>query len=378
MMNVGLGLTQYIRGQASQTLDGIGHYSHALYKQLAQEKSLNLLPFCFGDTVTTEGLYHDVKSFRPYGQHVIARSLIRRKKQMRLPGWSPDLVHATDHLTPMASDVPVVTTVMDAIPLSNPEWVSRRSYSVAELKFKAWKHFIRRSDKIIAPSEYSKQQIAEYFGIDEVYIHVVPLAVDERFFNMIDAQKRQKVLQQYNLNSRGFLLNVGTLQPRKNIKRLIQAMRLLPASVRADFPLVLVGRLGWSYKDDQEEILQAVDEGWCRWLMRVSDFDLRCLLQSAKSLIFPSLAEGFGLPVLEGFASKTPVITSDVSSMPEVAGDAALLVNPYMPEDIAEKIELVMSEKQADILVERGLKRSKQFTWLENARQTVNVYNSML
>jgi alpha-1,3-rhamnosyl/mannosyltransferase len=285
-----------------------------------------------------------------------------------------NLLHATDHLIPRLKDVPVVASLMDAIPLVHPEWVSYR--------FKGPKHWLWRqsaqwAEHIVTISEHSRQEVAQAFGISPARISVVPLGVDGRWFGLSPADDMARVRQAYGLPER-YLLVLGTLQPRKNLARIIAAHQALPAPLRRQMPLVVAGRDGGGVADVVAQ-LRAGDGGALRWLQYVPDGDVKPLLQQASALVFTSLHEGFGLPVLEAFAAGVPVVCSNTTAMPEVAGDAALQVNPLQVGAITDAMQQVArGGADVDRLVAAGLVRARQFSWDQTARGTVQVYLRVL
>jgi glycosyltransferase involved in cell wall biosynthesis len=286
-----------------------------------------------------------------------------------------DVFHATDHLIPKLSSIPVIATLMDAIPLSNPEWTTMK---LAALR--RW--LLRRSgawaDHVVTISEYSKQAIAEHFGIAQERISVIPLGVHPRFFEQIDRAARAEVLKRLGLPA-FFFLCVGTLQPRKNLDRALDAYATLPAELRREIPLVVVGRAGWGCESLVARLRTLETEGCVRWLQYLPDFDVRALMQSASALVFASLGEGFGLPVVEAFASGLPVVASNTTSVPEVAGDAAMLVDPCNAGEIADAMRFLIDHPgKADALREAGLARARALTWQACAEKTVAVYQSVL
>ena len=187
-----------------------------------------------------------------------------------------------------------------------------------------------------------------------------------------------ETLRRYGLPDKFFLF-VGTLQPRKNIARVIEAYRSLPQGIRNEVPLVIVGRAGWQC----DEIADALASGnygtSVFWLRHLPDDDLLAVMKAATALVFPSLYEGFGLPVLEAFAAGTPVITSNGTSLPEVAGDAALLVDPVDIASIAEAmLRLLENPELVNILREKGYVRAREHSWDRTALMTLDVYRRVL
>jgi alpha-1,3-rhamnosyl/mannosyltransferase len=285
-----------------------------------------------------------------------------------------DLFHAPDHLIPRLSKIPVVATVMDAIPLVHPEWTSKRLRVYKNMVFRK---MARSAQRIITISEYSKADIVHYFGIPPERISVTYLAANPVYSQPVAPEVRRAALQKYGLEQ-GFFLFVGTIQPRKNVARILEAHRMLPIQMQKACPMVIVGRNGWG-SDEILPDLHALQERGCgRWLDDVKDEELHALLQSARALVYPSLYEGFGLPVLEGFAAGLPVISSNTTSIPEVAADAAMLVNPERTEEIAAAMQrLAEDDALAVDMAERGRKRVKEFSWAACARQTLDVYRNL-
>jgi alpha-1,3-rhamnosyl/mannosyltransferase len=264
---------------------------------------------------------------------------------------------------------------MDAIPLSHPEWMRMR---FREIKTMFWRRSARWATHIITISEYSKREIVTHFGIADEKISVIPLGVDERWFRPTSRGVAQKTLTKLDLPE-SFFLCVGTLQPRKNIARVIEAYRSLPQYVQTERPLVIIGQAGWGC----EEMVSALVSGnygkSVRWLNYVTDDDLLAIMGNAAALVFPSLYEGFGLPVLEAFAANVPVITSNGSALPEVAGGAAKLVNPLNSGSIAyAMLELLENPALAEMLRAKGHARALDYTWKQTAAMTSDVYRKIL
>lgn len=377
MIRIGFGVTQFARGSAGLGIDGIGHYTHELGNALSIIPDVDIFPFSFGYKMEVLFCKKPVAKFARFDFELLKGMLIPSLCIKGIPGAKIDLIHATDHLIPFVKSVPLVATLMDAIPLSNPECVGGRHHWLNKVKLILWKMSARRADHIITISEYSKTEISRWFDIPLNRISVIPLGVDSRFFEVISTKDRMDVLNRHNV-PKNYFLSVGTLQPRKNLSRVLAAMRMLPDAIKKETPLVIVGRVGWDVDDLLLEIEQAQLEGWCIKLDRISDFDLRALLQSANALVFPSLAEGFGLPVLEAFASRTLVITSNTTSLPEVSNGAAILIDPLNVVELSEALIRVLNEKDSmQDLIERGYKNATSMTWARCAEKTVEVYRKL-
>jgi glycosyltransferase involved in cell wall biosynthesis len=376
-MKLGLGSTVWFRGIQSGHLDGIGHYSQELYQHLASlTMAPDLLPVVFGSGGQAPA--HQVNAIRlpPYSTAALLAAFAGLNfNEASLRAQGVDLLHATDHYTPKFSSLPVVATLMDAIPLSHPQWVSQ---GARRLKNWIWRKSGHWADHVITISEFSKLEIAKHFCIAEEKISVTPLGVDDRYFERIEAAQAEAAVSAFNLPEQFFLF-VGTFQPRKNIERIVDAHEALPPALRKDFPLLIVGRNGWGVDALVARLNAYPQNGVVRWLQNVDDLAKRVMMQRATALVFPCLLEGFGLPVLEGFASQTPVITSNVTSLPEVADDAAWMLDPYDVQALTEAMAtLAREEAVGHALVAKGLRRARQFGWADCAKKTLAVYESVL
>jgi glycosyltransferase involved in cell wall biosynthesis len=232
---------------------------------------------------------------------------------------------------------------------------------------------VRRANQVIAVSESTKRDAIRILGTQCEKIKVIYHGKDERFHPDRAAATSCRLRAKHGL-SRRVILFVGLIEPRKNLARLIRAYGKLK-SLHQDSCLVLVGRLGWGY----EAVLRAVSESGARDRIFfpgfIPDQELPSLYNLADVFVYPSLYEGFALPVLEAMACGVPVVTSNVSSMPEIAGDAAFLVDPYDVDGIAQGLERVLVDRALrERLAEEGPKRSQPFTWERTARETLAAY----
>jgi alpha-1,3-rhamnosyl/mannosyltransferase len=284
-----------------------------------------------------------------------------------------DVYFATDQRVPRLRRIPVCATIHDAIPLRHPEWANPRLRGLKNLLLKqsfGW------AERVLVLARATIAEVVEHYHVPESRIAVTPLGVDDAWFVAPAADALAATLRRYGL-ARGYLLFVGTLQPRKNVERVIEAYGRLPPALRASFDLVVVGKLGWSAAPIVAKLRERTGEG-VRWLERVPDTDLRMLYRGAAGFVFPSLYEGFGLPVLEAFASGLPVVTSNVTSLPEVAGDAALLVDPLDIDAITQAVTRILEDRAlADSLRTKGVARARGFTWEACAAKTAAVLRQM-
>ena len=373
-MRIGFGVTALCNGLSGGGLDGIGNYTREIMSRLVSAPQVELVPFSFRAAIPS-----DMGPGVPLGRYSVntAFSVVTGANFFGMDELinRVDLIHATDHYVPRCKPAPIVATLMDAIPLSHPQWLRRDFRGIKNF---LWKRAANWADEVITISDYSKNELSKWTGIALNKITVIPLAVDERWFKDVSSVDFASVRQSYQLPET-FFISVGTLQPRKNVESAIRAHRALSPVERARTPLVIIGREGWKC----EEVMQLINEdsvsGAVRWLKHVPDADLLPVLKLASALVFPSLGEGFGLPVLEAFAASVPVITSNTTSLPEVTGDAAISLNPLDVDAIARAMQQVLDDqKLVLILKQRGLARAKEFTWQACADATLQVYRKML
>lgn len=378
-MDIGFSCTVWANGERTGHLDGIGIYSRALWQSLneaGQDRDTRLKPYAFGKALPSMPCGAPQILARDYRIHTVLSSVFKLPlSNSATLRRDIDLFHATDHHIPLIRGVPTVATVMDLIPVLHPEWIKQ---DLKRLKSWLFTTSIHRADHIITISEYSKQDMVQHLGIEPERISVTPLGVDPIYFERIETSQRDAVLQKHGLKP-GFFLFVGTLQPRKNLPRVLEAFQQLPEAVRKAHPLVIVGRDGWSNEAllPQLEALQQRGEG-C-WLSYLPQPEVLALLQSAGALVFASLYEGFGLPVIEAFAAQCPVIASNTTSVPEVTGDAAWSVDPYSTESISSAmLDVLQQGDEREQKIQRGLERAQQYTWQACAQQTLDVYRKVL
>lgn len=287
---------------------------------------------------------------------------------MHLP--RPDVFFTPSHYAPRMSPVPTVISIMDLSYIHFPELFAKKDL----YQLQNWtKYSAKHATKVFTISQASKNDILhEYQKASEDVIVTYPGiragSYIQRTTNMKELEKKFGIKGNY-------ILFVGTLQPRKNIARLIEAFGLVVQHKGTkDVELVIVGKKGWLYDDILQAPRKFAVEEKVKFLDFVSDEDLPGLYQHALCYVLPSLYEGFGLPVLEAMQYGTPVITSNVSSLPEAGGDAAVYVDPTNTKDIASKIQTVITDKnlRAD-MSKKGFEHIKKFSWEKAAKQTLEV-----
>ena len=261
-----------------------------------------------------------------------------------------------------------VCTIHDLIPIDRPEWFSPH--------FSSWYRWLlprlaKRVQHLIAISEYTKQRVVERLGVPPEKVTVIPNGVDHRF-SPRSAGEIETMRQALGIPGPAYLLCVGSLEPRKNLLRLLEAWRKVQTVIDSEIELVVAGALGSSRVFGGVNLESPPPR--TRFTGYVSDEHLPALYSGALALIYPSLYEGFGLPPLEAMACGTPVVTSNGTSLPEVVADSAVLVDPEDPASIAGGIlEILSSPSLRDGLRRSGLERAKSFTWEHAAARTLSL-----
>lgn len=282
-----------------------------------------------------------------------------------------DVVFSPTHYVPRFVRTPRVMAIMDTSYLLYPELFRKQDLH----KLIHWTAYSARvTSRIITISDYSKRAIIKAYNVASSQVQVVYPGLVQTSSKL--TAMKDDVTKKYDISSR-FILSVGTLQPRKNFTKLIEAFSKISDT---EIDLVIVGKKGWLY----EEILQAPKtygvEGRVKFLEFVPDEDLPALYTKAACFVLPSLYEGFGLPVLEAMAHQCPVVISNVSSLPEIAGDAALYIDPESVTSIKDGISLALSQKGTEKEKKRiaeGDKRVKMFTWDKAAKDTIALLESV-
>jgi glycosyltransferase involved in cell wall biosynthesis len=283
----------------------------------------------------------------------------------------PDVLFVPSHVLPIVHPKRSVVTVHDLGHRFYPEAHTSRQRCYLEW---STRYHVSSAAHLLADSEVTRQDLVRLYGADEARITVVHLGVDPALETVVDSGERARVRAKYGLADR-YLLYVGTLQPRKNLVRLIEAFaEACTTGLGADVQLVLAGKQGWLY----EEILE---RGRTLGLGKrvilpgfVPQADLAALYSCASLFVMPSLYEGFCMPVLEAMACGTPVACSTASSLPEVVGDAALLFDPHDVGEMASAIlRLLCEDALVRSLIRRGAKQAASFAWPRAARQVLDV-----
>lgn len=348
---------------------GIGRYTQELIAALEQcNLALTTL-----QTDAVAGLPNPV---RLTGARLLPGLLTLGQPQIGWQAWRRNLalVHDPTGVVPLLlTPAKRVATIHDVIPYIYPQTSSHLDWLI----YRFWLPVaIRWLDAIITDSQQSRADIAHHLSVPLEKINVIPLAAHPRYRPLEQAAMQPALARQQIAFP--YILSVGALTARKNLPRLLEAF----AQLRAWSPtwkLVVVGARTWKYSPIFDTVQRLGLEEALHFTGFVPEEDLPALYNGADLFIFPSLYEGFGLPVLEAMACGTPVITSNVASLPEVAGDAAILIDPYKSDAIAAAMHRVLSDSTlAADLRERGMARASQFSWEHTARATLAVYQQIV
>lgn len=313
------------------------------------------------DTLRRSGLW-------PYGKYL--------RQAKFLSGENLSLFHGPANVTSLFYRRPTVVTMHDLIIYEHPEWFPG---GLADLfwRYQLVPKTVKFADRIIAVSQATKRQVMRHFRIPSKKITVIYEGITIDSDASASSREIDRLLPE-KIGSEKFLLYVGTVEPRKNLVRLIQAFQ----TIAPKFPglkLVLAGKLGWKY----EPILSAARapglENRVIFTGYVSPEQKNRLYARALGFVYPSLAEGFGLPVLDALRYQVPVLTSNNSSLPEVAGAAAIYVDPLSTNEIVSGLEkLIIDEPQRHQLIDRGKIQATKFSWVQTAAQTLKVYQQII
>jgi len=298
-----------------------------------------------------------------------------------LRGLSPDLVHIPLNRVPLMMIRPYVVTIHDMANLLFEEEASNMRMQLRRYRFKRG---LMRADRVIAVSEATKRDVENMLGVPSERICRVYNAPDPGFFaRAANGPAQQQILERYQINY-PYLLYAGPIRRHKNIPRLVEAFavvrdQLAAHPVYGDLRLVIIGDTISRYPSVRQAVIKSRVEHAVRFLGFVPFETLRCFYEAAAAFVFPSRHEGFGLPPLEAMACGAPVVTSNVSSLPEVVGDAAVQVNPENVFDIARGIrEVLQDEELRARLIRRGREQAARFSWNWTARQVLEIYRDVV
>ena len=288
-----------------------------------------------------------------------------------------DLFHAPHYVLPPLTPCKSVVTIHDCIHLRFPQYLPNRLGQAY-----AWSSMwiaTHRASRVLTVSEASKRDILHYFSIPDRRIDVIYNAIDDRLGEEPSPEDIERVRDRYQLNA-PYVLYAGNIKPHKNLERLIEAFHMLRQDPDlAHVKLLIIGDEVSKYATLRRAVHRYKLHKYVRFFGFVPDKTLAVLYRLARVFVFPSLYEGFGFPPLEAMASGAPVITSNVSSLPEVVGDAALLIDPLDPVAIADAMRRVLMDSDLrEDLRQRGLRRVKEFSWERSVRRVREIYDEVL
>lgn len=372
-MRIGIDYTAAVRQRA-----GIGRYARSLIRALARldhENAYILLSAGKEPDAEPWPANFSLRALPVTDRHL---SILWQKLRLPLPvEWLTgrlDLFHSPDFVLPPVRKARTVLTIHDLSFLRHPECSSP---ALLEYLMSAVPRSVARADLILADSQSTQHDLIELMGMDPARIRVVYPAVDDTFARSNQAGVAA-VRARHDIGG-PYILSLGTLQPRKNYVRLIEAFRILKDTSDIPHRLVIGGGPGWLYEPIYETIETLGLQDEVRMLGYVDEGDLPALYTGADVFCFPTLYEGFGIPVLEAMACGTPVVASNTSSLPEAAGDAALLMSPTDTEAMAEALGRVITDTDLrEHLIQSGLVQCQRFSWSDSARDLHMAYMDLL
>lgn len=364
---------------------GIGIYTYELSKRLQEYNYITLYGDIF-NFINRNNIEKDIDglnfnknifSLFPYGVYRRMWNYVPIRYNWLFNDQS-DIYHFFNFIVPPRIEGKVITTIHDMTYELYPETMDKKNLK----RIKSDIHYsVNRADKIITVSESSKNDIMKFLSVDEAKIEVVYNGVEyDKFNKSYSEDEKSKIRVKYTL-PKDYILYMGTLEPRKNIESIIEAFSLFKKEntvSNQNIKLVIAGKKGWLF----ENIFNLVNKLSLKDDVIFTDYidenDKSIIYNMASLFVFPSLYEGFGIPVLEAMASSVPVITSNVSSLPEVAGDAAILVEPKDIKSIAKYMSKVLADKKLrNNLIREGHEQAKKFTWESSVEKLVNIYRDL-
>ncbi|WOS40453.1 glycosyltransferase family 1 protein [Xanthomonas rydalmerensis] len=365
-------------------LTGVGRYTQELATQLAALPQIDSLRFLHGRRLRNDlpapgpaptlvpWLRDRLSGIQPAVD--IYRRINNAAKARALRGQAPALFHGCNYYLP-AFDGPCVATFHD---VSIYRWAECHRADRVRYMRKELALSLRRAQLILTVSEFSRREIAAQFDWPLARIRAIPLAGNAAF-RPHRTEELQPPLQALGLQADGYSLFLGTIEPRKNLQTLLQAYAALPTALRTRWPLVVAGHPGWHSEALHQRMAQAQRDGWLRYLGYVEEASLPALVAGARLFVFPSLYEGFGLPVLEAMGSGTPVLCSNAAALPEVAGDAAALFDPGDVDGLVGLLARGLDDAAwRATLSAAGRRRAAEFDWRTCAERTVDAYRDAM
>lgn len=366
--------------QVKQPLTGVGQYSYHLSRMLTHAQDLEV-QFFYGAEWSKELVIKNqvLGKVRPWirdnlpGAYQLRRIIqnYRLNNNAKLNGTY--IYHELATL-PLNFYGKTVVTVHDIAWIRFPE-----THPVTRVNAlnKYFENGINNAAALITDSFFVKNELIHEFGISSEKINTIPLGVNP-VYQPLNELQTTLCLGKFNLKYKKFFLTLGTLEPRKNLKLVLNAFNSLPQHIRQQYPLVIVGVKGWETHSLEKLINPLVSLGHVKVLGYLHENELHQVLASASVLVYPSLYEGFGLPPLEAMAAGTPVICSNVSAIPEVTGQAAILIDPNDVDELNQKMQQIINDSELkNQMIIKGIQQASTFTWENCAMQTAMIYKKL-
>jgi len=388
-MKIGIDARSILNPEKGDAI-GVGHYTYQLIRHLLQIDKENEYVILFDFHAREKDIkkfkqpnvkikfypFSDYKKYLPGAYNEILGTATLAREHL-------DVVHSTSatNRIPTSYRGKTIITIHDLASYKVPDVFPK--IKTARLKA-VTKLMVGKANKVIAVSESTKKDICDIFGCEGEKVKVIYSGLDKRFFEE-PAMSREKIMAKFGISNNGtkYILFLGTLEPVKNISRLFEAYKIMREKLKkeigkCEYKLVMAGKRGWlaeEYKKMAKDMEIGKDVIFTGYV--IGD-EIVPMFKNAEFFVMPSLYEGFGTTVLEAFAAGTPAIVSNVSSIPEIAGDAAILVNPIDIKEIADAmLKLAKDDKLCYDLRQKGFEQVKKFDWEKTARETLEVYKSV-
>jgi glycosyltransferase involved in cell wall biosynthesis len=375
-MRIGIDISRTVEERT-----GVGCYAARLVKGLAEidtENEYLLYPYfweCFPPQWRSART-PEKPNFQLWAEDLPLEEIYRRwtTGEADQVAGGVDVIHSTAFTAPALKRTKLVVTMHDLTFLTYPHLHTPAN---REFCLRVTERVVERAAMVIADSYSTKRDLLQHFAFPEERVTVIHLAAGEDFYPVQDQDMIRRVLAKYQI-FHNYLLFVGTLEPRKNLLTFLRACTDILKSPNPSYLLVIAGASGWSNAEIYRETQSLGLQERVKFLGYIPDEDLLVLYSAARVFVYPSLYEGFGLPVLEAMTCGAPVITSNTSSLPEVAGEAAILVPPTDVGALKQAIEAVLSDQQLRLrLRQQSLKQAARFSWRETARRTLEIYQKV-
>jgi len=362
-------------------LTGIGQYTYHLCKQLLEHPDIES-DFFYGMSwdrklreCPVQGIVRSkeiIKQWVP-GSYKLKDWLQKRAFSRGQGAYDFDLYHEPNYL-PLSYKHKLVLTVHDVSFIRYPE-----AHPIERIRaLERFPEAVEKADAIITDSHFTARELMDCLPVDSAKVVPIHLGVTSAYHPRPE-QEVLPCLQRYGLDYQGYILVVGTLEPRKNLKLVLDAYRSMPIKIQQQYPLAVIGMKGWGTDQIDKDMEVLIRSGDLRLLGYVPTEDMPLLYAAAKLFVYPSMYEGFGLPPLEAMASGVPVITSNCASLPEVVGQAGVQVDALDVDGLREVVCNVLENRaQANTMIGKGILQAESFTWEKCAAETVDVYKRVL